>query len=158
MVIGDSQARDVINMASEGAGLDAGRIAYQVADSCSDAAIRNSLGRTAEADTIILASGVDRTQLSCFENWIAQLKTAGAGHVVVLGHKQCGWSINPLMLQRPEQRLGACIRPTRYEIAENRIVGNTLLNDNFIGPMALITDSAGWVPVFTPQGRLITQD
>ncbi len=158
LFIGDSRARDAINMALETGTVGDAHITYVQTDQCGPELVRQSLTLAPAVDTAILAITPDPALFACYREWIARLGSAGVGHVVVLGPKQFGWSLNPAMYLPPERRVTLRLQPVPGANESNRASRDAVRGSSFIDLMGLIADERDRVPVFTPDGRLVSQD
>ena len=158
LVVGNSMARDAINMALESAAVDPGRLTYQRAQGCDAGAIAASVQRAAQVDTVIIATSVGIGQAACHLRWAQALERAGVTHVVVLAPKQFGWSLNPALRLSSEHRAALRVAPLDPWPAIARELERALPQDSFLDPLGQVADSRGRVPLFTPDGLLVTQD
>ncbi|MCB2088098.1 MAG: acyltransferase family protein [Sphingomonadaceae bacterium] len=157
LVIGNSMARDAVNMALE-SGVAAERITYQRAAACNAQAMAASQRRAAQVDTAIIATSVGLGQAACHARWARALEDAGVGHVVVLAPKQFGWSLNPAMRLSPQDRVALRVAPLEPWPQINRQLRAVLPEKQFLDPLAPVKGEQGRVPLFTPEGLLVTQD
>lgn len=158
LVVGNSMARDAINMALDGGGLNPERITYQPVLTCDEAAIAASVGRAAEVDSAIIATSIGLGQAGCYKHWVEALERAGVSHVLVLAPKQFGWTLNPAMRLSPEERTALRVAPLDPWPRIQRELEQALPPANFLDPLAPVKDVQGQVPLFTPEGSLVTQD
>ncbi|MBD3729195.1 MAG: acyltransferase [Sphingomonadales bacterium] len=158
LVIGNSMARDAINMAVDGGGIAPARVAYVEQDSCSRAAISASLALAGRADTVIVATSIGREQAPCYRLWAQRLAAAGVAHPLVLAPKQFGWSINPALRLPPAERIALRVAPLAPYPAILRELQEVLPAGQVLDPLGGVRDAQGRVPLFTPDGLLVTQD
>ena len=163
-VVGNSFARDFINMALDGANMPARRISYYEYAGCSIASwpadVRTNLAR---ASHVVLGSGVSSGGFPCAEQLIAEISAQTKGQILLIGLKNFGWNNNAVM------RVPSSTRYTmRVPVLENIWVSNQaavahaakggFAPARYIDMLGLIADDQGKVPVFTPDRQLISQD
>lgn len=158
LVIGHSQARDLINMAIESGSVAPKRVSYAELVRCEAPLPARIIDQARHAGTVVLAISWDPVLLPCAAGWRRQLQAAGAGQVLLLGFKQFGWSNSAIMRLPASQRYGWRERPASWATRANQALARTVPADQLINPLAPITDETGRVPVFTPDRLLISQD
>jgi peptidoglycan/LPS O-acetylase OafA/YrhL len=157
LVLGNSFARDFINM---GDAVDAFRgkeLSYVEIDECAalpPIAVTNSRG----ADLVVLGSGVSAGYLPCFQRLVAQLRRTSPARVVVLGTKGFGWNNNAVMLLPRRLRYGYHALPLAELTHDDKLAKLAFSPDVYLSIFDLIIDDKGKVPVFTSDYKFISQD
>ncbi len=158
LVLGNSFARDFVNMAIDGGGVAPGRIGYQHAGECArgpDAVLAEQARR---ASVIVLASGAGVASVRCLRAGVAALRRTTEAHVLVLGTKGFGWNNNAVMRLPPERRYAYRALPVEDVLADSAAGRQVFDAATYIDLLAMIEDPEGRVPVFTPDRRFISQD
>jgi peptidoglycan/LPS O-acetylase OafA/YrhL len=164
MVIGNSYARDFINMAVDGAGLPESRFSYLEFEGCSTRTMPPwALRNLTIASHIVLGSGVNRSNHGCVEALIADIARQSRGEILLLGLKNFGWNNNALMQIPTPERYATRVRVLEPVQMDNAAALKLAAKGDFaparyIDVLGLIADSQGRVPAFTPDHRLISQD
>lgn len=158
LFIGDSRARDAANMAVESGALTADRIGYLELTICSDATRAALRPHFLRAATAVIAAVPSPVPLPCEAALVRDLRQAGVSQVVVIGPKQFGWNINRAMLVPRDQRPQLRVPTYPAEIPAINRQARQVFGAAYVDVIALVGDGAGRMPVFTPQGRLISQD
>jgi len=157
LVIGNSFARDFINMGLETHKLDSSRLSYSPDNICKP--LPPAAAEAAKnADLIVAAGNFLPEDVSCiasgFKALSAQYPNA---KLYVLGTKGFGWNNNAIMLLPKETRYKYRVHPLREVIEANRLARDSL-GENYIDMLSMISDDEGKVPVFTPDHKFISQD
>ncbi|MEO6717412.1 MAG: acyltransferase [Novosphingobium sp.] len=157
LVIGHSFARDFINMGLETGHLRPGELRYQLAIFCDDLSPADLTDPA--ADTAVFALTTSAESAACLVEKARALRRAGVPHVVILGYKNFGWSNSAVMRLPTNQRYIARVPPLAGDLSGNTAARARIPADMFVDLFALLgADSDGTVPVFTPEGRFISQD
>ncbi len=157
LVLGNSFARDFINMGFAAGQFDRHRISYSEFDDCgpmTPAARANA----AHADFVVLGSGIDARLLGCAIRRMRELRAITDARLIVLGLKNFGWHNDAVMLFSPERRYAYRAMPIAYDREGNAIGRAALPPDLYVDILAMLSDAEGRVPVFTPDRKLISQD
>ncbi|RWQ68673.1 acyltransferase family protein [Mesorhizobium sp.] len=158
LVIGNSFARDFINMGIESGRLEEQTLTYSDIGHCVSTFPPDLENNIRQADFIVLASGVDAATLPCAQNRIAQFRTVTMAKVLVIGTKNFGWNNNAIMLLPPEQRYSYRAFPSAKAVEADHVAANGIDPDVYIDLLRIISDGDGRVPVFTPDHKFISQD
>ncbi|MES2442297.1 MAG: acyltransferase family protein [Pseudomonadota bacterium] len=157
LVIGNSFGRDFINMGLETGSLDPQALSIAEVGDCQrlpPALIANA----ARADFIVLASRFRDFQVHCIQKRVAALRGITSAPVTIIGRKSFGWNNNAVMLLPQSVRLTWRVRPSAEAVAANRAAKRTLPAASYADLLGMIGDGEGKVPVFTPEGKFISQD
>lgn len=157
LVLGNSFARDFINMGLETGALAGVDLSYWAVENCQPAPPA-LLAQMRQAGAVVLASGVLASNIHCARDRMAQARAAGVRHIVVLGTKQFGYNTNAIMLLPESRRYGYRAHPLAYALADNAAARAALPAESYVDLLALLDDGTGTVPVFTPERKLISQD
>jgi len=157
VVVGNSFARDFINMARENDALSGVTLSYAAVEPCApwDAALR---ARLRAADALVIGSGVQLGGANCALAEIARARRLGVSHIVVLGTKGFGYNNNAVMLLPPERRYAYRAQQDRITRAADAAAARAIAPALYVSLVALLDDGSGSVPVFTPQRQFISQD
>jgi peptidoglycan/LPS O-acetylase OafA/YrhL len=162
LVIGNSFARDIINVLNEDATLSKLNISYSEVSPCDEANLKSETEALARhARYVIFGSGVgiNNETTQCIENAIKILSTNTAHDYIIFGTKNFGWNNNAVMM------LSQDIRYTyRTKVRDEVLLDNASGRASF-GPDVYVDliDAMGGtvdgrVPVFTPDRKFISQD
>jgi len=153
-------------MALDGGGLPASRISYVDYEglSCSMAGlpahVRTNLSR---ASHVVFGSGVSSDGFACVEQLIAEVSQHANGQILLIGLKNFGWNNNAIM-RVPAAARGVLRVPVLPHVRHSNTLAAAHAAQGGFAParyvdvLALVADDQGRVPVFTPEGRLISQD
>lgn len=158
LFVGNSFARDVINMAKENAVLTDHQIAYIVTNDCTAEVVRSSLAYAGSVDTVILATGLPPEDLRCYGDGAARLAAAGIGHVRIIGPKQFGYSMAALLQLPPEQRYHARFDADPYAVNASRQAARQLPAGVYVDFLSLLDRGDGRLPGYTPDHKLVSMD
>jgi peptidoglycan/LPS O-acetylase OafA/YrhL len=159
LVVGNSFARDYINMLRENGYLGDMDVVY-TDDDCSHRKSANFAFLAASSNLVVLSQNWGQTVqdsetsqvFACYQN----IKKVSSGRVVVLGAKNFGWN-NDFVKFVPgnvsDIRVAPLSTVTAFNAAERALIG-----DDYIDIMSTISDDAGKVPIFTPDKKFITYD
>ncbi|MBC5764320.1 acyltransferase family protein [Ramlibacter albus] len=158
LVSGHSFARDFINAGVENGYFAGSDLVYsnelpECLDSAADIPPRLR-ALVARADYLIFASRAS----TCLAQDLRVVRSVGAGHVVVVGTKNFGWNMNGVMRLPPHERKGYRARVLQDVRLYNEQVARELPPDVFVDVLGMLQDGNGRVPVFTPDGKFISQD
>ena len=156
LVIGDSFARDFINMGTATHRLDGYVISYGEQGRCRARPGADILRNAARADAIVLASRLSPQSLGCVAQLAATLH--GKAPVLILGTKSFGWSNNVPMLLPAPQRYAFRPKPLRTEVATNEAAKSAFAGETYVDLLGMLMDSDGRVPWFTPDRKLVSSD
>lgn len=158
LFIGDSRARDAANMAVESGALVPAQIGYLELTVCSDATRAQLRRHFARARAAVIAAVPSPVPLPCEAALVRDLRRAGVAQVAVIGPKQFGWSINRAMLLPREKRPHLRVPLYPADITAISRQASRQFGADYIDVISLVGDHAGRMPLFTPQGLLISQD
>jgi hypothetical protein len=159
LVVGNSFARDYINMLRENGYLSDMDVVY-TDDDCSHRKSANFAFLAASSNLVVLSQNWGQTLqdgeasqvFACYQN----IKKISSGRVVVLGAKNFGWNNDFVKFVRgnlSDIRVAPLGTVTAFNAAERALIG-----DDYIDIMDTISDYAGKVPIFTPDKKFITYD
>lgn len=157
MVLGNSFARDFINMGLETGALSDLDLSYEVIENC-EAIPPGVIARIRNAQAVIFGSGVSGSDAPCLVQKIAMLETMQVPHVVVLGFKQFGYNYNAVMLLPEAERYAYRARPLGDYYEANAEARRIIPGKNYIDLFDVLDDGTGTVPVFTSERQFISQD
>lgn len=157
LVLGNSFARDFINMGLETGALSGAQISYGAIDECQPLpATQVTVARS--ADFIILGSGVGKVYLPCVRRLIKLLHSISHASVIVMGTKGFGYNNNAVMLLPASIRYSYRAMPAQNVIDDDNISAAALSPDMYVSILGMISDKKGRVPIFTPDHKFISQD
>ena len=157
LVLGNSFARDFINMGLESGALAGTKISYAAVETCQP--LPPGLAeRIRQAGAVVLGSGVHAANAHCALERIALLKSLQVPHIIVLGTKQFGYNNNAVILLPEARRYSFRAKPLDYARSDNAAARAAIPANHFVDLLGLLDDGKGTVPVFTPQRQLISQD
>jgi peptidoglycan/LPS O-acetylase OafA/YrhL len=155
LVLGDSHARDFINMALEAGHIDGVKLSYSNFRACDFATSTPSLQENiSRADFIVLGSGYSK----CSARGLAQLRELSQAGLIVIGIKNFGWNNNAVMLLPATERYSFHAKPLARIVAQNALGSRMIDPATYVDILAMISDADGRVPVFTPTGKFISED
>jgi hypothetical protein len=156
LVLGDSFARDFINMALESHNDTGLEFSYWEFASCGNSLFEPGLETgLATADFVVLAEG---GPLDCIAKKFTAIRSISRGRVAVIGTKNFGWNINAVRLLSPEQRYAATVRPLPETQALNIACANAIGTATYVDVMGILANKAGRMPIFTPEHKFISED
>ena len=159
LVVGNSFARDYINMLRENGYLNDMDVVY-VETNCLLRKSENFASLAASSNLVVVSQnwgqkvrdGEVSEVFACYQN----IRKISSGRVVVLGAKNFGWN-NDFVKFVPGNLSDIRVAPfstvTAFNAAERVLIG-----DDYIDIMDTISDDAGKVPIFTPDKKFITYD
>jgi peptidoglycan/LPS O-acetylase OafA/YrhL len=166
LVVGNSFARDYINMLRENGYLGEMDVVY-TDDDCTHRKSANFASLAASSNLVVFSEswgfyspgrsvstvqGEASQVFECYQN----LKKMSPGRVVVLGAKNFGWNNDFVKFVRgnlSDIRVAPTSTVTAFNAAARELIG-----DDYIDIMGTISDYAGKVPIFTPDRKFITYD
>lgn len=167
LVLGNSFARDFLNCAIENDYMTRHEVCYEPVDHQSDFCYLTSEKTVAtrirtllsKSDLVILVQG----DLQIFDpaSWETDsriLRNLGAKKIIVVGTKNFGWNPSAIMSISEQDRQR--YRPTVENAiwTRNEIDARLFQGDVFINVLAMLADDQRTVPLFTPHGKLISED
>jgi peptidoglycan/LPS O-acetylase OafA/YrhL len=159
LVVGNSFARDYINMMRETGHLDSLDVVY-AEQSCSNKKSGDFDALLAASDLVVFSNDWGRLPgnddvveaYSCYR----YMRRKSSGRVVVLGPKNFGWNNDFVKFVRGSL---ADIRVAPVDtVAIFNESAKALIRDDYVDVLGLVSDQEGKVPVFTPDGKFITYD
>ena len=157
MVIGNSFARDFINMGLETGKLSNTNISYEMIQNC-DALPPAVIGRIRNAEAVVFGSGAYPDDIPCLNDKITLLTSLDVPHIIVLGTKQFGYNNNAVMLLPEASLYSYRAKPLGYVRDANAQVRQAMSAKYYVDLLGLLDDGTGTVPVFTPEHKFISQD
>jgi peptidoglycan/LPS O-acetylase OafA/YrhL len=160
LVIGNSYARDFVNMAQEADLFEGYSLVYRedmgnclststIPDSGPDRLIRT-------ATIIVFAS--PNPQAICPEIDIATLAANGVSRVYYIGNKHFGYNPDAFLRLDPEARTNARTLPLPEALDFNARLRALVPDGHFVDLFSLLMDAEGKVPVFDGDGLLLSGD
>lgn len=160
LVLGNSFARDFINMGVETGHFSGHNLAYSgELDYCISSrrkALETHRRLLEKAETVIYASGDG--DLSCVEGDIAILEAFGVRQVLFVGPKNFGYNLNKFVQIDVQDRASARARISAPVMATNDRMKRAIGPDRFIDIIGLVSEDGRSIPVFTESGHLISPD
>lgn len=160
LVIGNSFARDFINAGLENNYFSNSEIAYSssfpscIADPTTiDPRLRTLIP---QADYVIFGS--PPASLVCWGKDLEVFKAMGARRVIVVGTKNFGWNLNAVVHLPAPQKYSYRAKVLDAVWNENETAARALPSSYFVNLLGLLADKDGRVPVFTDDGKIISQD
>jgi len=157
LVIGNSFARDFINMAIETDAFRGYNLSYaplQVCDPLPPAVVE----QIGHAQAVIFGSGFTGGDARCLMDRLALLEARQVPHVIAIGLKQFGYSNNAVMLLPEGQRYTYRAKPLEQFVAYNNEARRIIPAKYYVDLFAMLDDGTHTVPVFTPDRKFISQD
>lgn len=159
LVLGNSFARDFINMGRETGALAGISVSYEPFEYCEREAWPEAIFvRARQAGSVVLGSGVEARHVACVTEAVRRFEAAGVAHVIVLGTKNFGFNNNAVMLLPAERRYGQRVRPLAETVVANEAGRKAIPAPHYLDLLALMDDGTDTVPVFTPERKFISQD
>jgi hypothetical protein len=156
-VFGNSFARDFINMGFATNQFDRHRLSYAETDDCAPM-MPVTRANAANADFIVLGSGIDAALLPCAIRRIHELREVTRARIIVLSTKNFGWSNDAVMMLPPERRYAYRAMPVAYDREADALGRSAFPPDHYVDILAMLSDADGRVAVFTPDRKFISQD
>jgi hypothetical protein len=157
LVIGNSFARDFINMGLETGNLDPQALSFEEFGDCRRLA-PGALENVARADFIVFASRFEPADLQCIARRTARLRKITSVPITVIGRKSFGSNNNAIMLLPHSIRVTWRVKPTDDALAANEAAKQALPAASYVDVLGMLGDAQGRVPVFTPDEKFISQD
>ena len=157
LVIGDSFARDFINMGLETGHLDPQALSLAGFGDCARLG-PPARARIMRADFIVIVRRIEPDQIRCLASRVRTLREFTSVPIVVISRKSFGYNNNAVMLLPERLRYTWRVRPSAEAIAINEAMKRALPPEVYVDILALIGDAQGLVPVFTPDRKFISQD
>jgi len=163
LVVGNSFARDYINMMRETGHLDSMDVVYselQGAGNCPQTESVAFDALLATSDLVVFSnswgSGPGDGGLAAATSCYQYMRRRSAGRVVVLGVKNFGWN-NDFVRFVHGDLAGIRVAPLPTVTAFNDSA-RAVFGGDYVDVLGLISDQAGKVPIVTPDRKLITYD
>jgi peptidoglycan/LPS O-acetylase OafA/YrhL len=157
LVLGDSYARDFINMALESHNDPGLEFSYwelrDCADNRSSPTLENNLTK---ADFVVLAQKTG--PFDCISKRLAAIRSTNHGRLAVIGTKNFGGNLNAVRMLSPAQSYTATVRPLAEFEALNETCVTAIGPSIYVDVMGLLGDKAGRLPIFTPDHKFISED
>lgn len=159
LVIGNSYARDFINMLDKTERLAGKQLVYSDRKLCEVVpGERDLMAAAGAADVIVVAVKLDQEVAPCFLQMRKLLGAQGDAKFIVLGTKNFGWNNNAIMMLEPERRYSYQAKVVKEYVASNEIGRKLASPDEYVDILTFISPRYGYVPVFTPDRKFISQD
>ncbi len=157
LVLGNSFARDFINMGLETGAFAHVDLSYSAVETCQPLP-PGLTDRIRRSGAVVLGSGVLASNTHCALDRIKLLESLQVENVIVLGTKQFGYNNNAVLLLPEAERYKFRARPLDYAIADNTAARAAIPARYYVDLLALLDNGSATVPVFTPERKLISQD
>jgi peptidoglycan/LPS O-acetylase OafA/YrhL len=164
LVLGNSYARDFVNMVYENEYMKHCEISYEPIVGLREFSCVRDMerfpptlrDRLRQCDVLVLVMPIfDEV---CMEEDIRWLSAEGVPHVIVVGTKNFGWNPNAVM-GMSEERARACrVRVLPDVVAMNEEARRRVPSTSFVDVLGQLADEDGRVPLMTPDGALISED
>ena len=161
LVVGDSFARDFIN-----AGIEAGRfknnnLIYREEFKHCYLGFDDSLSRYRDllpaTDIIIMVyNGYKIDCLLQTIDWLQQQKKNL--QILIIGPKDFGYNLNKFMQLEPDERADARTEILPEVLKHNQDIKQLVPPEMFVDIISILSEDGRSIPVFTPEGSLISQD
>lgn len=157
LVIGNSFARDFINLAEQTGRLDHHRISFSFYQDCAMLS-PGIIARARNADFVVLSTRFKERDIPCITRRVGELREVTSARIIIIGRKSFGYNNNALMLIPREQRMTWRVTPLPEAVAANDAARRAFGPDLYVDMIAMLADPQGRVAVFTPDGKFISQD
>lgn len=158
LILGDSFARDVVNMGLTAGVFDPAAIRLTRVRACHNRVGRQLRTILARADLIILTRRYQPGDVPCIATLAKLLQANSSAPVVVVGPKSFGWNNDAVMRLAPTIRYAYRALPDPEVRAIDSALRRSLPPGHYVSILDLIRDAQGRVPVFTPDRKFISQD
>lgn len=160
LVVGDSFARDVINVFRQDPLLATLEYSYSEVAECDEAAQRvKTIPLADNARFVVLGWGVDGETAACQKTLSDIIEASGRREVIVFGDKNFGWNNNGVMLIPETTRYAFRAKVREEALVANEVGRATFPDGNYVDLLSSLgLDREGRVPVFTPDRKFISQD
>lgn len=158
VVIGNSQARDFVNMMIEAGEAERFDLVYWPGyHPCDpDKQSPQAAEAIARADAVIFAS-FDMTE-NCWSQIEKGLVAEKNGAVLFVGPKHFGYNLNPFARVPREERPSARIRVPDHVVARNQKFARIIPNTHFLDILGIMSEQGNHLPVFDADGLLVSAD
>jgi hypothetical protein len=157
LVLGDSFARDFINMAIESRHDQGLEFSYGELAPCAENRPWPDVGdNLTKADFVVLAQ--KSGPLECISERLARIRSASHAGLAVIGTKNFGANLNAVRLFSPAQRYAATAKPLAEFATLNEACAAAIGSSIYVDVMGLLRDKAGRLPLFTPDHKFISED
>lgn len=159
LVLGDSFARDFVNMGRESGATAHAAVSYMGAGDQCDGVLAPAVRANAmRADHVVIAFAMEVETIACIDTIAAAVRRVTAAPITVIGTKNFGWNNSAVLMLPAGQRYGYRARPLTKTVEVNRMARERLKQWGYVDVIGAIADTEGRVPVFTPEGKFISQD
>ena len=160
LVLGDSFARDFINAGLENGYFAQSELSYYGSQPfCLAGAedLEDGLReRIKQADYVVI--GLKEFIGSCWKTDFAIFQQLGAKNFIVLGPKNFGWNMNAMMRLPVEGRPSYRVSVLKDVLDRDAELKEMIPASMYVSILEMISDAPGQVPVFTEDGKVISQD
>ena len=164
LVLGNSYARDFVNMVYENGYMKHCEISYEPVVGLREFScvrdmelfpptLRDRLG---QCDVLVLIMPI--FDAACMEEDIGWLHDAGVPQVIVVGTKNFGWNPNVILAMSEAEGIAFRTAVLPEVAAENDEARRRIPAANFVDLIAMLADADSRVPLLTPAGELISED
>jgi peptidoglycan/LPS O-acetylase OafA/YrhL len=164
LVLGNSFARDFVNMITENGYMKHCELSYEPIVALDEFSCVRDMDRLPptlrerlrQCHVLMLIMPI--FDAACMQEDIRWLHAEGVPQVIVVGTKNFGWNPNAIMgMSASEQK--AFRTPVLPEVAAaNEEARRQVPESSFVDLLAMVADPDGRVPVVTPEGALISED
>jgi len=164
LVLGNSYARDFLNMVAENGYMPGCELSYEPVNQIGEFSCIRDMERFTPSlrerllgcDVLVMVMPI--FDADCLAEDIPWLRAQGVPKIVVLGTKNFGWNPNAVlgMSDADARAYRARVLP---DVAEsNRRARERVPPECFVDVLALVADADGRVPVLAPDGSIISED
>jgi len=157
LIAGSSFARDFINAAEANGYFADAELSYHEGTPCVVRAVGDRLRHLiAQADVVIQVAS--QGSVPCFVRSRDVYRHFGAKRVIFIGTKNFGRNLNGVMRLKPPERYSYRARVLDEFWNDNEKAASQLPADSFVDVLGMIAGKDKRVPVFTGDGKIISQD
>jgi peptidoglycan/LPS O-acetylase OafA/YrhL len=157
LVVGDSFARDFINMGTEVGAFARHDLSLMPINACA-AWSPAFMANVRHADIVVVAYRLQDVTLRCVVRLAQAVEERSDARVIVLGGKQFGWNNSAAMRVAEPARFALRVPPLPAALAANATARTLAPPGTFVDIHAMIADDRGRVPVFTPDRHFVAYD
>lgn len=164
LLLGNSFARDFVNMVTECGYMKSSEISYEPVTQVEMFSCTRDLSRFSESlrerlltcDVLILVMPI--FDATCMAEDIAWLRSQGVPQVIVIGTKSFGMNPNAVLGMSSASARAFRARVPEEILESNRIAGAEVPPECFVDVLSLISDGYGRVPLVDDAGKIMSED
>ena len=164
LLLGNSFARDFVNMVTECGYMRSSEISYEPITEIGMFSCIRDMDRFSDSlrdrllacDVLILVMPI--FDPACLAEDIVWLREQGVPQVIVIGTKSFGMNPNSILGMSREKALSYRARVLPEVMQSNRLAGERIPDDCFVDLLSLITDDQGRVSLLDESGMLLSED